>query len=121
MNIKRYGSVGAAIVAALLVMPTAAAPGSSAPISAAAVDTDAIIHADDHPGDWLSHGRTYSEQRFSPLDKISTKTVKDLGVAWQYRTYSVRGLEASPIVVNGVMYITESWSKVVALDAKSGK
>ena len=67
------------------------------------------------------HGRTYSEQRFSPLNKINTSNVKSLGVAWEYRTYSVRGLEATPIVVDGVMFITLSWSKVIALDAKTGK
>ena len=43
---------------------------------AANIDGDRIIHADDSPGDWLAHGRTYSEQRFSPLDKINTANVK---------------------------------------------
>jgi quinohemoprotein ethanol dehydrogenase len=83
------------------------------------VDGARIIKAD--PAEWLSNGRTYSEQRFSPLKKIDTSNVGQLGVAWEYRTYSVRGLEATPIVADGVMYITESWSKVAALDAKTGK
>jgi quinohemoprotein ethanol dehydrogenase len=85
------------------------------------VDGRTISQADARPGDWLSHGRTYSEQRFSPLDRINKTNVNDLGVAWEYRTYSVRGLEATPIVANGVMFITLPWSKVIALDAKSGK
>lgn len=85
------------------------------------VDGTAIVNADKTPGEWLSNGRTYSEQRFSPLASINASNVKNLGVAWEYRTYSVRGLEATPIVVDGVMYITESWSKVAALDAKTGK
>jgi len=85
------------------------------------VDASAIANADSRPGDWLSHGRTYSEQRFSPLSQINTQNVKSLGVAWQYRTYTVRGLEATPIVANGTMFITLAWSKVVALDAKTGK
>ncbi|HEY7977524.1 MAG TPA: PQQ-dependent dehydrogenase, methanol/ethanol family [Rhizomicrobium sp.] len=92
----------------------AAAPGAN-------VDGAKIANADADPGEWLSHGRTYSEQRFSPLDKINTTNVKNLGVAWEYRTYSVRGLEATPIVSDGVMFITLPWSKVIALDAKSGK
>src|ERR1700733_259004 len=73
------------------------------------------------PGEWLSNGRTYSEQRFSPLKQIDASNVGKLGVAWEYRTYSVRGLEATPLVADGVMDITEAWSKVAALDAKTGK
>src|SRR5665213_527971 len=83
------------------------------------VDGARIAKAD--PKEWLSNGRTYSEQRFSPLKQIDASNVSKLGVAWEYRTYSVRGLEATPIVADGVMYITESWSKVAALDAKTGK
>ena len=99
-----------------------AAPAMSENVPPGAnVDGAKIANADADPGEWLSHGRTYSEQRFSPLDKINTSNVKSLGVAWEYRTYSVRGLEATPIVADGVMYITLSWSKVVALDARSGK
>ncbi len=71
--------------------------------------------------DWLSNGRGYAEQRFSPLTQINTTSVKQLGVAWEFRTYSVRGLEATPVVANGVMFITAPWSKVFALDAKTGK
>lgn len=121
MHTRIVPTTAVAIAAALVGFCAFATPNSPAPLSATAVDGDVIIHADAHPGDWLSHGRTYSEQRFSPLSQINRATVKDLGVAWQYRTYSVRGLEATPIVVNGVMYITQSWSKVAALDARSGK
>ncbi len=73
------------------------------------------------PAKWLTNGRTYSEQRFSPLAAINTGNVKTLGVAWQYRTYSVRGLEATPIVSDGVMFITGSWRRCRALDAATGK
>lgn len=101
-------------LAAVVQTKSPASPGGS-------VDDSRIINADTDPGEWLTHGRTYSEQRFSPLDKINTNNVKLLGVAWEYRTYSVRGLEATPLVVDGVMYFTLAWSKVVALDAKTGK
>ncbi len=83
------------------------------------VDGARIVRAD--AGEWLSNGRTYSEQRFSPLKQIDASNVGKLGVAWEYRTYSVRGLKRPPIVADGVMYITESWSKVAALDARTGK
>src|SRR5580765_871234 len=103
----------------LLGVPALAAVDQSPP--GANVDATRIANADADPGEWLSHGRTYSEQHFSPLDKINTSNVKSLGVAWEYRTYSVRGLEATPIVVDGMMYFTLPWSKVIALDARTGK
>ena len=98
-------------------------PMEGMPMAAPGADVDGakIAKADADPGEWLSHGRTYSEQRFSPLSQINAGNVKSLGVAWAYRTYSVRGLEATPIVSNGVMFITLAWSKVIALDAKTGK
>ena len=88
---------------------------------AASANIDASNIMDQKPGDWLAYGRTYSENRFSPLSAINARNVKDLGVAWQMRTYTVRGLEATPIVSGGIMYVTGSWSKVWALDAKTGK
>jgi quinohemoprotein ethanol dehydrogenase len=109
-------NVSAAGLAAMLCM--AAAPQKQL---GGDVDGAKIAAADSDPGEWLSHGRTYSEQRFSPLAQINTHNVDRLGVAWEYRTYSVRGLEASPIVADGVMFITLPWSIVVALDAASGK
>ncbi len=85
------------------------------------LDGARIVDADSEPQNWLAHGRTYGEQRYSPLDKINAGNVKDLGLAWTYDTDTIRGLEASPIVVDGVMFATGSWSKVYALDAKSGE
>jgi PQQ-dependent dehydrogenase (methanol/ethanol family) len=88
--------------------------------AASAIDGARIIAADSEPENWLAHGRTYGEQRFSPLSKINAENVKDLGLAWTYETGTNRGLEASPIVVEGVMFATGSWSKVYALDARTG-
>ena len=107
------------LVAAAMSLPVLAAGLPAQP--GAGVDSAKITKADADPGEWLSHGRNYFEQRFSPLAKINTGNVHSLGVAWEYRTYSVRGLEATPIVADGVMFITLAWSKVIALDAKTGK
>jgi PQQ-dependent dehydrogenase (methanol/ethanol family) len=85
------------------------------------VDGARIAAADSEPGNWLSHGRTYDEQRFSPLDQINDANVADLGLAWHYDFNTNRGLEATPIVVDGVMFATGSWSRVYALDARSGE
>jgi len=86
-----------------------------------AVTEARIIAADKEPGNWLSHGRTYDEQRFSPLEQINRENVGSLGLAWETPAGSVRGLEATPVIVDGVMYTTSTWSRVMALDAKTGK
>jgi quinohemoprotein ethanol dehydrogenase len=71
--------------------------------------------------DWPLHGLTTSEQRFSPLRQIDRTSVSRLGLAWSYDTLSHRGLEATPIVVDGVLYATSTWSVVFALDARTGR
>lgn len=69
----------------------------------------------------MSHGRTYDEQRFSPLKQIDSSTVGDLKLAWHYDLPTdLRGQESTPLVIDGVMYVTSAWSKVFALDARSG-
>ena len=85
------------------------------------IDTQRIVAADEAPGDWLSYGRDYGEQRFSPLTQVNKKTIKDLELAWSFDMYTNRGLEASPIVVDGIMYMTGSWSVVFAVDAVTGE
>jgi len=87
----------------------------------ASVDTARIISADSEPGSWLSHGRTYDEQRYSPLDQINETTVSRLGLAWYYSYGGTHGLEGTPLVADGVLYSTGPWSVAVALDAKTGK
>jgi len=84
------------------------------------VDGERIRNADEEPGNWLAHGRTYHEQRSSPLDQITDENVDDLGLAWALPTEMGRGHEASPIVVDGAMFFTLPWSKVMAVNAKTG-
>lgn len=85
------------------------------------VDGERISAADTEPHNWLAHGRTYAEERYSPLDQIDAGNVQELGLAWSWETGTTRGLEASPIVVDGVMYTTGSWSWVYAHDARTGE
>tara|TARA_R110002110_G_C13469795_1_gene720093 strand:- start:1259 stop:3421 length:2163 start_codon:yes stop_codon:yes gene_type:complete len=87
----------------------------------AAVNARRLMAADSEPGSWMSYGRTYSEQRFSPLEQINTDSVSELGLAWSYDLKTERGIEATSIVVDGVMYMTGAWSIVHALDAKTGE
>ena len=84
-------------------------------------ETTRIVQADQDPGNWLTTGRTYSEQRYSPLTKIDAGNVKQLGLAWFVDLDTHRGQEATPLVIDGVLYSTSAWSKVQAIDAASGK
>ncbi|WP_052322039.1 PQQ-dependent dehydrogenase, methanol/ethanol family [Novosphingobium sp. MBES04] len=72
---------------------------------------------------WASHGLNGGETRFSPLDAITPDNIADLGVAWfaDFDTRTLRGVEGTPLVVDGVMYATGAWSKVLALDAVTGR
>ena len=100
--------------------PSGRAPaGASTDI--AQIDTSRIVAADNEPGNWLAHGRTYSEQRHSLLTQINKENVGSLGLAWSKDMYTNRGLESTPIVVDGIMYFTSSWSLVYAVDAKTGE
>lgn len=71
--------------------------------------------------DWPYHGLTLSEQRYSPLKSINDGNVGRLGLAWHYKLDVDRGTEATPIVIDGVMFTTGAFSIVYALDARTGK
>lgn len=98
-----------------------ATPASARPSGAAGVDQARLLAAASEPQNWLTHGGTYLEQRYSPLDQINAGNVGQLKLAWFYDLDTNRGQEATPIVVDGVMYTTSAWSKVYALDAATGK
>lgn len=82
------------------------------------VDTATITAGE--ADNWLGHGKDYREQRFSPLNQINADNVSGLGLAWSFDTDFNRGLEATPIVVDGVIFVSGNWSVVYALDAKTG-
>jgi quinohemoprotein ethanol dehydrogenase len=73
------------------------------------------------PGEWLGYGRDYGEQHYSPLAKINVGNVKTLGLTWSYDFGEREGLEATPVVANGVIYVTTDFSEVWAFDARTGK
>jgi alcohol dehydrogenase (cytochrome c)/quinohemoprotein ethanol dehydrogenase len=89
--------------------------------AADAVDRKALLAAANDDADWLTTGRTWDEQRFSPLKEINTGNVKQLGLAWFADLDTSRGQEATPLVIDGTVYISTAWSKVKAYDAVSGK
>ena len=71
--------------------------------------------------DWPSFGRDFTSQRFSPATQINTKNVKDLALNWSYKSGVVGSFQTTPIVQNGVMYLSLPFNHVVALDAKTGE
>jgi alcohol dehydrogenase (cytochrome c)/quinohemoprotein ethanol dehydrogenase len=73
------------------------------------------------PDQWLSTGRTYDEQRFSPLTAIDTGDVGKLGLAWSADLDTARGQEATPLFVDGALYVSTAWSMVKAYDGQTGK
>ena len=85
------------------------------------ITAESLVNAGADDANWITHGRTYSEQRFSPLNQINAETVGDLGLAWFADMDTARGQEATPLVIDGKLYLTTAWSKVKAFDAATGK
>ncbi|MET0293171.1 MAG: PQQ-dependent dehydrogenase, methanol/ethanol family [Steroidobacteraceae bacterium] len=87
----------------------------------AEVDDARLAKAEEEPQNWMAHGGSQRAQRFSTLDQISVDTVSRLKPAWSLDFDTYRGQEATPLVVDGIAYVTTAWSKVYAVDAKTGK
>ncbi len=86
------------------------------------VDDERIKRAAmDEPGSWLTYGQTYKEQRFSTLTQIGRDGLQELGVAWFKAIGDGRDkMQSTPLIVDGVMYVTNGWSVIYALDAGTG-
>jgi len=85
------------------------------------IDDARLRNAQKQPGDWLTYGGNYAEDRYSRLDQIRPDNIKQLGLVWATNLGTTRGIEATPLVADGVMYATGPWSRVFALDAQTGK
>lgn len=80
-----------------------------------------LLEADRDGANWLMYGRDYGNQRFSPLKKIHKGNVTSLVPAWSFQTGTPDGLQATPLLVDGVMYLSTSWNHVFAIDASTGR
>jgi quinohemoprotein ethanol dehydrogenase len=98
--------------------PQVSAPQASAPT--AQVDLARLQNIDKEPGAWLTTGRDAGKTHYSPLEQINRQTAARLGFAWELKTGTNRGMEATPIVVDGVMYTSGVAGRVYALDAATG-
>ncbi|MGZ3399465.1 MAG: outer membrane protein assembly factor BamB family protein, partial [Caulobacteraceae bacterium] len=87
----------------------------------AAVDQRRFEQANQEPGQWMGIGRDWTEQRYSPLTQINDKNVQRLGLAWYADLNTYRGVEATPVVVDGIIYNVSAWSIVTAYDGETGK
>jgi alcohol dehydrogenase (cytochrome c) len=113
------------IVAALF----AAVAGSALPSYAEnAVTHDRLVATDKEPANWLTHHKSFSAQRFSSLNQINAKNVRNLKVAWTYQLGGIEGggiwphggLEGTPVVEDGFIYVTDGWGTVYKLDMHGG-
>ena len=119
-SIKTAVAAGLALIAAALVVSGAAAPARRA-IGAAAVNATRHLNANSEPGTWMSAGRTYDEQRYSPLTLINQSNVKNLSLAWYGDIDTTNAQESTPVIVDGALYVTTNWSIVKAYNAKTGE
>jgi quinohemoprotein ethanol dehydrogenase len=100
---------------ALMTVAYAAKPAT------APVDDARLRAAPSDPSNWLTYGGSWLEQRYSSLDQINARNAGQLGPAWSFDLDTDRGQESTPLVADGTLYVTTAWSKVYALDAKTGK
>ena len=91
------------------------------PAANGGIDGARLMNAQADGANWITYGRDYSEQRFSPLAQITTENVGELGLAWSADMDTARGQEATPLVMDGKLYLTTAWSKVKAFDAATGE
>src|SRR5690242_4730691 len=98
--------------AAILLLPA---------LAAAQVPFDRLLQADREPQNWLTYSGSLNGQRYSRLDSITPQNVNRLELQWVFQTRSLEKFEATPLVVDGVLYVTEAPNHVIALDAKTGR
>src|SRR5262245_24557201 len=89
--------------------------------AAAQVPYQRIVRSANEPQNWLTYSGNYNSQRYSALNQINRQNVRQLRPAWMYQLKRPGVFETSPIVVDGIMYITEPPSTVTAIDARTGR
>lgn len=87
----------------------------------AQVTSERILRAEEETGNWLTYNRTYDSRHHSPLDQINRENVGDLELKWVFQSRSLEKYEATPLVVDDVMYTVQMPNDVVALDAVTGR
>src|SRR4051794_35409736 len=88
--------------------------------AATRIDNAALLDSADG-AQWAAHGRTFGEQRYSPLDEVNRQTVGRLGLAWTLELPDLWSVSSAPVAVDGVIYFAAGMSVIHAVDAVSGK
>ena len=88
---------------------------------AAQVSYDRLRQSDSEPGNWLTYSGNYSAQRYSGLNQITAANVQHLRPSWVYQILTTERIETSPLVADGVMYVSEPGGSVTALDTQTGR
>ena len=87
----------------------------------AQVSNHRLLNAGNEPQNWLTYSGTYQSQRYSTLNQITPANAKNLEMKWVFQADSVQKMEVTPLVVDGMMYITQAPDDIVSLDAKTGR
>ena len=126
LNAVRRSASAASVLALTLLLGTVIPPSARA----GDITQDRLLKAPDaEPQNWLHHHQSYSGQRHSKLDQINASNIKDMKVAWTFALGGIEkggiwphgGLEGTPIVEDGMMYVTDGWGSVYKIDAHGGK
>jgi alcohol dehydrogenase (cytochrome c) len=110
-----------ASAAVSLGLKAAASSQQQPPAQDAGVTFDRILRAASEPQNWFSYSGGVMSQRYTPLSEVSPGNVKNLEVRWVFQALSLEKFEATPLVVDGVMYTVQAPNDVVALDAATGR
>ena len=125
-TLKRFTGILPVLLVSLIILIQCTdkpEPGTEAHIRSVTsiIDDEYLANADDVPENWITYGGNYSEDRYSSLTQINKENADQLGLAWTLNLGTKRGIEATPLVVDGIMFLTGTWSKVYAVNARNGE
>ena len=112
----RLGAAVFAAAVAFTLKGQAPAPATQGPVT-----SERLLNAADEPGNWMMYSHSYNSWRYSSLDQINAQTVKNLHVKWMFQGRHIEKFETTPLVVNGIMYLTRPENAIYALDAATGR
>src|SRR5258705_5185594 len=117
----RAKTISACGVAAFLVMAATWTMSGQGQNPGLPITFDRLLKADSEPGNWLMYNNTYSGWRYSKLNQINAQNVKNLRVKWLFQGRHIEKLETTPLVVDGIMYLTRPDNAIYALDTLTGR
>jgi PQQ-dependent dehydrogenase (methanol/ethanol family) len=118
---RTFHALPVALLSLLVTLQSCSLPAEFGGPDDGQIDEARLLAAESDADNWLTHGGTYAEQRYSPLEQINDANVDQLRLAFAVELDTNRGQEATPIVVDGVMYFSTAWSKVMAVNAATGE